>query len=87
MSLRVVVVGEAICAKFEQLAPWQRSTLYPVTPTLSVEAVQERLICAVETAVTVRLPGALGGVVSGGGTEDVLQPLTAKTRHKAESAA
>jgi hypothetical protein len=36
-----------------------------VTPTLSVEADQLRLTCALEAAVAVRLPGALGGVVSG----------------------
>jgi len=33
-----------ICAKLEHPAPWQRSTKYPVTPTLSVDAVQVRLI-------------------------------------------
>jgi hypothetical protein len=34
---------------------------------LSVAAVQARLTCVGETAVEVRLAGALGGVVSGGG--------------------
>jgi hypothetical protein len=63
--LKVVAVGVAICAKFEQPAPWQRSTLYPVTPTLSVEAVQERLIWVLEAAVAAKLVGAVGGVVSG----------------------
>ena len=64
VSLKVVPVGAAICTKFAHAAPEHRSTLYPVTPTLSVEVVQERLICAAETAVAVRFVGALGGVVS-----------------------
>jgi hypothetical protein len=54
-----------ICANEEQLAPLQRSTLYPVTPTLSVEAVHERLICVPLTAaVAFKFVGADGGVVS-----------------------
>ena len=44
-----------------------RNTLYPATPTLSVEAVQERLIWALETGVALTLVGVEGGVVSGGG--------------------
>ena len=64
MSLNVVPVGVAICAKFAHAAPEQRSTLYPVTPTLSVEAVHDKLICVVEAAVAVRFVGAVGGVVS-----------------------
>ena len=39
--------------------------MYPVTPTLSVEAVQDKLICEVGAAVAVRFVGAVGGVVSG----------------------
>ena len=39
--------------------------MYPVTPTLSVEAVQERLTCVAEAAVAVKFVGAVGGVVSG----------------------
>jgi len=62
--LNEVPVGVAICAKFEQPPPWQRSTLYPVTPTLSVEALQDRLICVVEAAVAAKLVGAVGGAVS-----------------------
>jgi hypothetical protein len=38
--------------------------LYPVTPTLSVEAVHDRLICEEEIAVAVSPVGTLGGVVS-----------------------
>lgn len=72
----------AICVKFEQPAPEQRSTLYPVTPTLSVEAVQERLICVVDAAVTIKLPGAVGGVVSGGGEEELLQPVITRAKHR-----
>ena len=45
-------------------APWQRSTRYPVTPTLSVDAVQLRLIWLPLTAVAVRFVGAVGGCVS-----------------------
>ena len=56
-----------ICAKLLHPVPWQRSTRYPVTPTLSVDAVQLRLIWVLLTAVAVRLPGALGGCVSGDG--------------------
>ena len=53
------------CAKLLQPVPWQRSTRYPVTPTLSVDAVQLRLIWLPLTAVAVRVPGVLGGCVSG----------------------
>jgi hypothetical protein len=53
-----------ICPKLVQPAPWQRFTVFPVTPTLSVAAVQERLICKLEAAVAVRLVGAVGGMVS-----------------------
>ena len=44
--------------------PEHLSTLYPVTPTLSVEAVQDRLIREEEIAEAERLVGAEGGVVS-----------------------
>jgi len=40
------------------------NTLYPATPTLSVEVVQERLICEEDTAVAVRPVGTVGGEVS-----------------------
>src|SRR2546422_9134973 len=53
-------------SKLVQPAFWQRSTRYPVTPTLSVDAVQARLIWLADAAVAVRLDGAEGGVVSGG---------------------
>ena len=64
MSLNVVPVGVAICVKFAQRDPGQRSTLYPVTPTLSVDAVHAKLICELEAAVAVKFVGAVGGVVS-----------------------
>ena len=35
-----------------------------MTPTASVDAVQERLICEEENAVAVRLIGVVGAVVS-----------------------
>ena len=59
----MVVVGAAIWAKVAQLAPWHRSTMYPVTATLSVETVQLRLIW-LPLAVAVRFVGAVGGCVS-----------------------
>jgi hypothetical protein len=48
--------------------------LYPVTPTLSVDALQERLICELDTAVAVRPVGVDGTWVSvgGGATERVV---------------
>ena len=49
---------------------------YSVTPTLSVEAVQERLIEDAETLVAVRLVGAVGAVVSAAlPTVTVAEPL------------
>jgi hypothetical protein len=54
-----------IGAKFEHPAPWHRCTWYPVTPTLSVDAVQLRLIWLALTAVAVSPLGAVGGWVSG----------------------
>jgi hypothetical protein len=59
-----VPLDVAICAKIEQLTPGHRSTLYPVTPTLSVEAVQLKPICVLDAAVAVSPLGAVGGVVS-----------------------
>ena len=67
VSLYVVPVGVPIWLKVVQVEPWHRSTLYPVTPTLSVEAVHERLIWDEETAEAERLVGMEGAVVSGGG--------------------
>ena len=52
--------------KLVQVVPSHRSTRYPVTPTVSVDAVQERLICEEEIEVAVRLVGAVGAVVSEG---------------------
>ena len=43
------------------------NTLYPVTPTLSIEAAQERLIWDEETAVAERAVGTEGEMVSEGG--------------------
>ena len=42
VSLKVVPVGVPTCAKLVQPDPWHRSTRYPVTPTLSVDAVHDR---------------------------------------------
>ena len=60
MSVYEVLFDVPICVPL-------RNTLYPATPTLSVEAVQERLIWALETGVALTLVGVEGGVVSGGG--------------------
>ena len=57
-------MGVAICTNVEQPEPWQRSNWYPVTPTLSVDAVQTRLIWLVLTAVAVRFKGTDGATVS-----------------------
>ncbi|OGF82541.1 hypothetical protein A2924_02065 [Candidatus Giovannonibacteria bacterium RIFCSPLOWO2_01_FULL_44_16] len=38
--------------------------MYPATPTLSVEAVHERLICEEDTAVAIRPVGMDGAIVS-----------------------
>ena len=65
MLLNVVPVGVPTCVKSVQLAPAQRSTRYSVTPTLSVEAVQLRLIWVALAAVAVSPDGVDGGVVSG----------------------
>ena len=81
-SLKAVATGVAICAKFAQPAPEHRSTLYPVTPTLSVDAIQERPICVANVDVAVKLAGAVGGVVSGGGAEAELpSPLHPASIH------
>ena len=41
-----------------------RNTLYPVTPTLSVDALQERFTCDEDMAEAERLLGVEGGVRS-----------------------
>src|SRR5436190_12479107 len=63
VSVNDVVVGEPITVKVPPLAPMARSTSYPVTPTLSVEAVHDM---GTPLAVTdaVGLVGADGGGVS-----------------------
>ena len=65
VSLKDAADGVPTCAKFEQPAPAQRSTRYPVTPTLSVAAVQVRLICDSLITVGAGVPGAVGAWVSG----------------------
>ena len=42
VSLKLVPLGVPTCANVVHPAPWQRSTRYPVTPTLSVDAVHLR---------------------------------------------
>ncbi len=56
----MVSVGVPTCAKLVQPTPWQRSTRYPVTPTLSVAAPQLRLTPELPAAVAVNVPGADG---------------------------
>ena len=59
-----VVVEVAICAKLLQPLPEQRSIRYwLMVPPVSVEAVQDRLICVLLVAVAVRLPGAVGALL------------------------
>ena len=65
MSLKLVPVGAAIWANALQPLPEQRSSWYPVTPTLSVAAVQLTLTWLWLAATAASPPGALGGVVSG----------------------
>ena len=60
----VAPVVVPIWAKDVQLAPEHRSIRYPVTPTLSVEAVHVNPICELDDAVAARFAGAEGGVVS-----------------------
>ena len=55
-----VIADKPICTKLE-LPGSCRSIRYPVTPTLSVEAFQVRLIWLELTAVAARLLGAVGG--------------------------
>ena len=55
----------AIGANAAHPLPWQRSIVYPVTPTLSVAAVHARLIWLLLAAVAVRFDGAVGACVSG----------------------
>jgi len=76
VSLNEAPLEVAIWAKLEHIEPWQRSIRYPVTATLSVDAVQERLICVLDIAVAVKLVGAVGGVVSRGAAAEptLLQP-------------
>jgi len=64
VSLKVVPAGAPTCTKLA-LPGFSRSTKYPVTPTLSVDAGQLRLIWLPLTAVAVRLAGVVGDCVSG----------------------
>ena len=72
MLLKVVPVAVPTWVKLVQPAPAQRSTRYSVTPTLSVDAVQLRLIWVALAADAVSPDGVDGEVVSGAvGTIDV----------------
>ena len=71
MSVRVVPVGVPTWVKVVQVAPWQRSTRYPLTPTLSVDGFQARLIWPPAAGVAVNPDGVDGGVVSGVGVAAV----------------
>ena len=51
VSLYEVPVVVPICAKLLHPDPWQRSTKYPVTPTLSLDGAQDRLISVDVTEV------------------------------------
>ncbi len=64
--------------------------VYPVTPTLSVEAVQDRLICDEDTDVAARPLGILGGRLSAAAEDGLGAELTPEsaqeTRFKLQSA-
>ena len=60
VSLYVVAVTVARAAKSVHPAFWHRSNRYPVTPTLSVEAVQARSTRVLVLVVAVRFEGAVG---------------------------
>ncbi len=63
VSLKVVVGEVPTCRKLLQVAPVQRSIKYWVmVPPVSVEAVQERLICTGPAAAAVRFVGAVGAL-------------------------
>jgi hypothetical protein len=64
VSVYEVPATDATCVKALQPAPWHRSTRYPVTPTLSVDAVHATLIWLLPLAAAVRFVGAVGGCVS-----------------------
>ncbi len=61
---------------------------YPVTPTLSVDAVQESEIVVEVLAVTTRFAGAVGGIVStvGGSVVTITALLAADTFPAASNA-
>ena len=64
MSLNVVSEVDDTLAKLEQPEPEHRSTWYAATPTLSIDAVQFRLICVALAGVATRETGAVGDCVS-----------------------
>jgi hypothetical protein len=70
-KLRAVAATVVLtAAKFEQLAPWQRSTSKPVA-VLSLK-VHDKLILFVSAALAVRFVGAGSGPGGGGGGCDVI---------------
>src|SRR2546427_12877659 len=74
VSLSVVPATAATWVKPVHPLPWHRSTRYPVTPTLSVEAVHPRLIWLLLAAVALKSEGGVGGVVSGGAGGPAISP-------------
>ena len=64
MLLNVVTVDVPTCANVLHDTPVHRSTRYPVTATLSVDAVQLRLIWFAPATLPARPVGAVGAVVS-----------------------
>src|SRR5262249_49238592 len=54
----------AISANVAHPPPWHRSTRYPLTPTLSLDAVQFRPIAMPDEAAAVNPDGAVGGCAS-----------------------
>jgi hypothetical protein len=66
VSEYALVEGVPIWVNEVQEAPEQRSTLYPVTPTLSVDAVQVRLMVLEEEADSREIGGSGGRLGVGG---------------------
>ena len=65
MKLGPVGSGVSSMKPLVQLATTQRSTRYRLTPTLSVDAPQPRLIWVLLTTAAVSPVGAVGACVSG----------------------
>ena len=73
VSVKLALADVPILTNAVHPAPLQRKIEYPVTPTLSVDAVQVSPICELLEAVASRLVGAVGATVSGVTAEAVFE--------------